>query len=81
MHGSKLVKDLVDKALDVARENRARRVKKVSVKMGLDSHLTLEDFSHLFKVFSRATILESAEVSVSKTHESGLILESVDLEV
>ena len=81
MHGSKLVKELVEKAMCIAKENRAKKVKKIFVKIGTNSHLTSEDFSHIFKVFSKATILESAELVISSTNENGLMLEFMDLEI
>lgn len=81
MHESKLVKELVEKALNIATEKQAKNVKKIFVKIGANSHLTPENFSHLFKEFSRTTILEPAEILISSTHEEGLVLESMDLEI
>ena len=81
MHESKLVKELVEKALNIATEKQAKNVKKIFVKIGANSHLTPENFSNLFKEFSRTTILEPAEILISSTHEEGLVLESMDLEI
>lgn len=81
MHELKLVKELVQRALDIVEEKRATRVKKIFVKIGANSHLTSESFSHLFKELSRATILEHAEIMISTTKEEGLILESMELEI
>jgi Zn finger protein HypA/HybF involved in hydrogenase expression len=81
MHEVKLVRELVEKALSIAREKRAQKVKKIFAKIGKNSHLTPESFSHLFREFSKATILESAEIVVSSTQEEGLILESLELEI
>lgn len=81
MHEIKLVKELVEKALSVAQEKGAKKVKKIYVKIGKNSHLTPESFSHLFKEFSKATILEPAEIVVSYTPEEGLVLDSMELEI
>jgi Zn finger protein HypA/HybF involved in hydrogenase expression len=81
MHELRLVKELAEKAQSIAKEKRAKRVKKIFVKIGSNSHLTPERFSHLFKEFSRSTILEQAEVAISFTEEEGLILESLELEI
>lgn len=81
MHEVKLVKELVEKALNIVKENQAKRVKKIFVKIGANSHLTPENFSHLFKEFSKATILEPAEIVISPAQEEGLILESIEMEI
>jgi hydrogenase nickel incorporation protein HypA/HybF len=81
MHEVRLVKELVEKALDIAKDRRARKVKKIFVKIGANSHLTPESFSHLFKEFSKATILEHAELVVAAAQEEGLILESLEMEI
>ena len=81
MHEIKLVKELVEKALNIAREKQAKKVKKIFVEIGANSYLTPESFSHLFREFSKATILASAEIVVSSTQEEGLVLESLELEI
>jgi hydrogenase nickel incorporation protein HypA/HybF len=81
MHEIKLVKELVEKALGIAREKHAKKAKKIFVKIGANSHLTPESFSHLFREFSKATILEPAEIVVSPAQEEGLVLESLELEI
>lgn len=80
MHGLKLVRELVQKALDVVETNRVKKVKKIFVKIGAGTHLTPEDFTHLFKELSKSTILEHAEIVISETQEQGLILESLEVE-
>lgn len=81
MHEVKLVKELVEKALNIVKENQAKRVKKIFVKIGANFHLTPENFSHLFNEFSKATILEPAEIVISPAQEEGLILESLEMEI
>lgn len=81
MHEVKLVKELVEKALSIAGEKQAQKVKKIFVKIGKNSHLAPESFSHLFREFSKSTILASAEIVISPTQEEGLILESLELEI
>ena len=80
MHELKLVKEVAEKALSIAKENRAKRVKKIFVKIGAGSHLTPENFTHLFQEFSKNTILEHAKIVISDTKEKGLILESLEVE-
>ena len=81
MHEIKLVKELVEKALGTARNKRAKKVKRIFIKIGANSHLTAESFSHLFKEFSKGTILEQAEIVISPTQEEGLVLESLEMEI
>lgn len=81
MHELNLVKELVEKALSIAKERQAKRVKKIFVKIGANSHLIPESFFHLFKEFSKTTILAPAEIVISQTQEEGLILESLELEI
>lgn len=81
MHEVKLVKELVEKALNIVKENQAKKVKKIFVKIGANSHLTSENFPHLFKEFSKATIWGPAEIVISPAQEEGLILESLEMEI
>jgi len=55
-------------------------VKKIMVKIGAGTHLTKDDFLHLFKEISKSAMLANAEVSISETKEEGLILESLEVE-
>ncbi len=80
MHEVKLAKELVEKALDIAKKNNVKKVKKIFVKIGAGSHLTPESFSRLFREFSKSTILETAEIVTSNVDEQGLILESLEVE-
>jgi len=81
MHELKLVKELAEKALNIAKENQAKKVNKIFIKIGANSHLTTESFSNLFKEFSKGTILEQAEIVISPTQEEGLVLESLEMEI
>jgi Zn finger protein HypA/HybF involved in hydrogenase expression len=81
MHELKLVKELAEKALNIAKENQAKKVNKIFIKIGANSHLTAESFSNLFKEFSKATILEPAEIVISPTQEDGLVLDSLEMEI
>ena len=80
MHELKLVKELAEKALEIVKSNKVKRVKKIFVKIGAGSHLTPESFTKLFREFSKSTLLERAEIVISTTEEEGLILESMDVE-
>ena len=80
MHELKLVKELAEKALEIVKRNKVKRVKKIFVKIGANSHLTPENFSKLFRELSKSTILENAEILISTTQEEGLILESLQVE-
>ena len=58
-----------------------RRLRKIFIKIGANSHLTPENFFHPFKEFSKATILELAEIVISPAQEEGLILEPLEMEI
>jgi Zn finger protein HypA/HybF involved in hydrogenase expression len=81
MHELKLVKELAEKALNIAKENQATKVNKIFIKIGANSYLTAESFSNIFKEFSKRTILEQAEIVISPTQEEGLVLESLEMEI
>ena len=87
MHERALMLDLIAKIDDVARAGNAKRVTKVSVRLGALSHFTPEHFAEHFVDASAGTVAEGAEVvavgdgDVNSANAAGVVLESVELEV
>lgn len=85
MHEASLMKNLMRKIEDVAREAKASRVAKVKVKLGALSHMSEEHFREHFETSSAGTVAEGAEVMVKLETDTNhpqaqdIILESVDV--
>ena len=87
MHERALMNDLMREIEDVARADGATRVTKIEVRLGALSHFTPEHFQEHFIDASRGTLAEGATVaahlatSLDDTKATGVVLESVEVEV
>lgn len=87
MHERALMNDLMREIEDVARADGASRVTKIEVRLGALSHFTPEHFREHFVDASRGTLAEGAVVaatlatSIDDPKASGVVLESVEVEV
>ena len=85
MHERALMDDLVAKVLEVAEAERATRVVRIRVRLGVLSHFTPEHFREHWVDASRGTVAEGAEVEASVDTElegsaaQGVMLESVEV--
>lgn len=79
--------DLMQKIEEVARDGRATRVTRVSVRLGALSHFTPEHFREHFEEAARGTIAEGAEVEavldgdITAAQARDVVLESVEVDV
>ena len=64
MHEFSLVKDLIRKITTIAREQRARKVIGVTVKLGALSHISPDHFREHFVHASRGTISEGSQLNI-----------------
>ena len=86
MHEASLMKDLMRKIEAVAREQKARRVMGISVRLGALSHMSASYFREHFAVASNGTIAEGAKLRIEEipdtTHPMAqqILLESVEIE-
>ena len=86
MHERALMDDLMRKVVEVAGENNAVRVTRVTVRLGALSHFTPEHFREHFVDASRGTVAEGAEVvaviddDIHSADAAGVVLESVEVE-
>jgi hydrogenase nickel incorporation protein HypA/HybF len=66
MHEAALMKDLMHKILQTAREQGAKRVVGIRVKLGALSHMTPEHFREHFAEVSPGTLAAGAQVEASQ---------------
>jgi hydrogenase nickel incorporation protein HypA/HybF len=70
-----------------ARQEGARRVTRISVRLGVLSHFTEEHFREHFEDAAKGTLAEGAEVDVAlrtdptERDAQGVVLESVEVEL
>ncbi len=85
MHEASLMNDLVRKIEAVAREQNARRVVGVSVRLGALSHMSPSHFREHFSVASQGTLAAGAELKIEVLTDSSdpqaqeILLESVEI--
>jgi hydrogenase nickel incorporation protein HypA/HybF len=80
MHEMHLVKDLFEDVVRHAKDNDAKKITKVYVKMGEFTEINEEVLRFFFKEKGVGTILEGAELSVEKSPNRELRLVSFDCE-
>jgi hydrogenase nickel incorporation protein HypA/HybF len=86
MHELALMKDLMNKIESILEEERATRVLKVRVKLGVLSHLDHEHFLEHFRQAAQGTAAQDAEVETERTHDlnnpnaQGILLESIEID-
>ncbi len=64
MHEFSLIKDLIQKIISIAHEQRASKVVAVTVKLGALSHISPEHFREHFVHASLGTISEGARLNI-----------------
>ncbi len=88
MHEQAVMRDLVRRLEDAAREEEGDgiRVTRIKVRLGALSHFTPEHFREHFEDAAVGTVAEGAEVEaelstdISEPSAQGVVLESVELE-
>lgn len=86
MHEARLMSDLMEKILMVAKEQSAGKVVGIRVKLGALSHLSPEHFREHFEQIAAGTIAEGARVTaleLTDIHDpqaQSILLESVEVE-
>jgi hydrogenase nickel incorporation protein HypA/HybF len=87
VHERALITDLMRKIDEIAREDGAERVTRVSVRLGALSHFTPEHFCEHFADAARGTLAEGAEVEalldtdIDSPGADGVVLECIEIEV
>jgi hydrogenase nickel incorporation protein HypA/HybF len=80
------MKDLMRKIASVAREQGARRVVSVKVKLGALCHISAQHFSEHFVEASSGTVAEGARLDIEESNDKSdpraldILLESVEVE-
>jgi hydrogenase nickel incorporation protein HypA/HybF len=86
MHELSLIADLLNKIEAVAREQQARKVVAVTVRLGALTHLSPEHFQEHFAHASHGTLAEGARLDIQLLTDPAdpqaqeLLLESVEVE-
>lgn len=86
MHEARLMADLMRRVLELAANEKARRVTRVSVWLGGLSHMSSSHFAEHFMAASQGTIAEGAELDAVESTDihdrnaQSVIIQSVDVE-
>jgi hydrogenase nickel incorporation protein HypA/HybF len=86
VHEFSLINDLIRKIESIARDQGARRVVTLKVKLGALSHISAEHFREHFEAAARGTIAEGGRLEIEALtneydpHAQDTLLESVELE-
>ena len=86
MHEASLMKNLMGKIEQLAREQNAARVTRVGVKLGALSHFSPEHFREHFEHAARGTVAEGALLDIelltdiSDPRAQDVLLDSADVE-
>ena len=64
MHEFSIIKDLIHKIITIAREQKAKKVVGVTVKLGALSHISPDHFHEHFVHASQGTIAEGARLNI-----------------
>jgi hydrogenase nickel incorporation protein HypA/HybF len=87
MHEASLMIGLLRQIEAVAREQGARRVTGVRVRLGALAHLSPDHFRHHFQQASRGAVSEGARLDITESQDlsdpaaQDILLESVELEI
>ena len=85
MHEQATVRDLVAKVEEIARENGAKRVVRIKVKLGALSHFTPEHFAEHWQDATGGTICAGCKVEselsedMTDAQANGVILEDIEI--
>lgn len=85
MHEASLMNDLMRKINGVAREQNARKVLGITVKLGALSHMSASHFREHFALASQGTLAEDATLDIEELtdtddpHAQEILLESVEI--
>ena len=86
MHEKSIMDHLMHKILHLAKEERAAKVVKVSVKLGALSHMSKEHFKEHFDIAARGTIAQNAFIEAEESKDihdpnaMSVVLKSIDVE-
>ena len=85
MHERSLINDLMKKILILATEKQAKKVTRVSVRLGALSHMSPSHFKEHFTIASQGTLAEGAEIDAEEAAEIDdpdtlcIVLKSIDV--
>ena len=87
MHERTLMRDVMSRIQEIARDEGATRITRVDVRLGALSHFTPNHFREHFEDASRGTVAEGALVVATivedtrDPHASDVVVESVEVDV
>ncbi len=85
MHEYNLINKLINKILELAKEQQAKKVTKVSVQLGALSHMSPSHFKEHFDIAARGTIAENADIEAEESQDISdpnaqvVLLKSIDI--
>ena len=85
MHEKSLTDNLIKKIIQLAEKEKAKKVTKVSVKLGALSHMSKEHFKEHFDLSAKGTIAENALIDAEESNDihdpnaATILLKSIDV--
>jgi hydrogenase nickel incorporation protein HypA/HybF len=85
MHEASLMRDLMRKIMDIAKQQNAARVQVVNVRLGALSHMSAAHFQEHFDQAAAGTIAEGAKINAIEETDhqapgaADVILESIEV--
>lgn len=85
MHEKSLTDNLIKKIIELAAKEKAKKVTKVSVKLGALSHMSKDHFKEHFDISAKGTIAENALIEAEESQDihdpdaATVILKSIDV--
>jgi hydrogenase nickel incorporation protein HypA/HybF len=86
MHEQSLINALIKKIISLAEKEQAKKVTKVSVKLGALSHMSVSHFKEHYDIAAKGTIAEHAIIDAEEStdiydpHAQVVILKSIDVQ-
>ncbi|HAW49723.1 TPA: hypothetical protein DCX16_02065 [bacterium] len=78
MHEWGIMDEVIKEIIKQASENGLKRIDKVSLSIGKDSHLTPESIEVIFRSLAEETILVETKLEIKNTEGRGVVIESIE---
>lgn len=85
MHEQSLMNNLMGKIFSIAKKEGAKKVTKVSVKLGALSHMSPSHFKEHFDISAKGTIAENAQIEAEESTDihdqnaQSIVLKSIEV--
>jgi len=78
MHEWSIVEETIKEIIKQADENNMKKVEKVGISIGEDTHLTEDTVKFCFECLSKETILAGTKLEIKKAAGKGIIIDFIE---